>query len=230
MGLEIKREVLAGELSSVRHAALPIAGAVGGMVVPAAIFLLASGPDAASGWAIPMATDIAFALGVLALAAPRAPTGLKVFLAALAIVDDMGAVLVIAAFYTGEIAWNALALAGLVLIFLIGLNRLRIKDRRPTCLPASSSGSSCTSLACTRRSRVCCSPSPFLPTRESTPRSFLIKPRNCSPTSGVLKPVTSWCSRAGGNRRLLSASNAPANRQRLRCRDWSMHYIDSPHW
>lgn len=123
VGLEIKRELLAGELASVKQAALPIAAALGGMVVPAALYwsFNPSGPSAA-GWAIPMATDIAFALGALALIAPNAPFGIKVFLAALAIVDDMGAVLVIAVFYSGEIAWNALAAAGAVLGGLIALN------------------------------------------------------------------------------------------------------------
>ena len=87
---------------------LPIAGAIGGMVAPAVIYLLTNGGGIeAQGWAIPMATDIAFALGALALVAPRAPSGLKVFLAALAIVDDMGAVLVIALFYTREIVWGS---------------------------------------------------------------------------------------------------------------------------
>ena len=107
VGLEIKREVLAGELSSPRQAALPIAGAIGGMVVPASIyFLVTAGGGEVRGWAIPMATDIAFALGTLAIVAPRAPGGLKIFLAALAIVDDMGAVLVIALVYTRELAWG----------------------------------------------------------------------------------------------------------------------------
>ncbi len=123
VGLEIKRELLAGELSSPRKAALPIAAALGGMVVPALIYwsLNPRGP-AQSGWGIPMATDIAFALGTLALIAPRAPTGVKVFLAALAIVDDMGAVLVIAIFYSGTIAWGMLGGAAVVLAILIALN------------------------------------------------------------------------------------------------------------
>ena len=132
VGLEIKREALAGELSSLRQAALPTAGAVGGMVVPALLYLLTHGGGLASrGWAIPMATDIAFALGVLALVAPRAPAGLKVFLAASAIVDDMGAVLVIALFYTNAIAWGALAIAGLILALLIGLNALQVRHLTP---------------------------------------------------------------------------------------------------
>ena len=123
VGLEIKRELVAGELSSPRKAALPIAAAIGGMIVPALLYwsLNTSGPGAA-GWGIPMATDIAFALGALALIAPKAPVGLKVFLTALAIVDDMGAVLVIAIFYSNAIAWGALGAAALIVVFLIGLN------------------------------------------------------------------------------------------------------------
>jgi Na+:H+ antiporter, NhaA family len=132
VGLEIKREAITGELASPRQAALPIAAAIGGMVVPASIYLLTNGGGVASrGWAIPMATDIAFALGVLALVAPRAPSGLKIFLAALAIVDDMGAVLVIALFYTGGIVWGALGMAGLILLLLITLNVLRIRSLTP---------------------------------------------------------------------------------------------------
>jgi len=132
VGLEIKREALAGELASLRQAALPIAAAIGGMVVPASIYVLTvPGGVESRGWAIPMATDIAFALGVLALVAPRAPTGLKIFLAALAIVDDMGAVLVIALFYTGAIAWGALGMAGFIVSLLIALNVLRIRSLTP---------------------------------------------------------------------------------------------------
>jgi NhaA family Na+:H+ antiporter len=132
VGLEIKREALAGELASPRQAALPIAAAIGGMVVPASIYFLTNGGGTESrGWAIPMATDIAFALGVLALVAPRAPGGLKIFLAALAIVDDMGAVLVIALFYTGAIAWGAVGMAGLILLLLIALNILRVRRLMP---------------------------------------------------------------------------------------------------
>lgn len=132
VGLEIKREVLAGELASPRGAALPIAAAIGGMIVPASIYFVATGGGVESrGWAIPMATDIAFALGVLALVAPRAPNGLKVFLAALAIVDDMGAVIVIAMFYTGAIAWGALAIAGIILLMLVALNAMGVRSLMP---------------------------------------------------------------------------------------------------
>jgi Na+:H+ antiporter, NhaA family len=130
VGLEIKREALVGELASPRRAALPAAGALGGMLVPAGIFaILNLGGEGAHGWGIPMATDIAFALGVVVLLGPRVPVGLKVFLTALAIVDDLGAVVVIAVFYTSQISWTALS-AGLGLIGLAAIaNRLGV--RRP---------------------------------------------------------------------------------------------------
>jgi Na+:H+ antiporter, NhaA family len=132
VGLEIKRELLAGELSSVRQAALPIACAIGGMVVPAAIYLLFNfGGIGSHGWGIPMATDIAFALGALNLIAPRAPIGAKVLLTALAIVDDMGAVLVIALFYSDAIVWSALAGAAVTLLVLIGFNLIGVRHLWP---------------------------------------------------------------------------------------------------
>jgi NhaA family Na+:H+ antiporter len=128
VGLEIKREALVGELTSLRKAALPGAAALGGMVVPALLYAAVNtGGPGGAGWGIPMATDIAFALGVLALMGPRVPLALKVFLTALAIVDDIGAVLVIALFYTGEIAWGVLG-AGLVLVGVCALaNRLGVR-------------------------------------------------------------------------------------------------------
>jgi len=121
VGLEIKHELQDGALASVRQAALPIVGAIGGMLVPAAIYTaIAVGSPAARGWGIPMATDIAFALGVMALLGDRVPAGLRIFLAALAIADDIGAVLVIGLFYTSHIAIGALAavlaLVGLLLV------------------------------------------------------------------------------------------------------------------
>jgi NhaA family Na+:H+ antiporter len=129
VGLEIKRELLVGELSTLRKATLPAVAAVGGMVLPAAIyFAVNSGGAGARGWGIPMATDIAFALGVLALLGDRVPIGLKVFLTALAIVDDIGAVVVIAAFYTEQVALSWL-LFGLACIgFSIVLNRLGARN------------------------------------------------------------------------------------------------------
>jgi Na+:H+ antiporter, NhaA family len=130
VGLEIKREVLIGELGSIRRALLPIAAAVGGAVVPAVLLVVIVGPgEAARGWAIPMATDIAFALGVLALLGDRIPIGLRVFMAALAIVDDLIAVLVIGIFYTAEVSVPALGAAGACLALLIGANILGA--RRP---------------------------------------------------------------------------------------------------
>ena len=128
VGLEIKREVLSGELSSLRKAALPISAAIGGMVVPAGIYvLIAGGSEGAAGWGIPMATDIAFALGVMALLGSRVPLSLKIFLTALAIVDDIGAVLVIALFYTAQISWFSLAVGGGFLLALIAANRLGVR-------------------------------------------------------------------------------------------------------
>ena len=129
VGLELKREILVGELASVRQAALPIVAAIGGMLVPAAVFWAINPQgDALRGWGIPMATDIAFALGVIALLASRVPKSLITFLVALAIVDDLGAVVVIALFYTEELVWEFLligaALTGLMAVMnLIGLRR-----------------------------------------------------------------------------------------------------------
>ena len=132
VGLEIKRELWAGELSSARQAMLPIACAIGGMVVPAAIYLIFNfGGSGSHGWGIPMATDIAFALGALNLVAPRAPIGAKVLLTALAIVDDIGAVLVIAFFYSEAIVWSALGGAALTLLVLIGFNRIGVRRLWP---------------------------------------------------------------------------------------------------
>jgi len=129
VGLEIKREVIAGELSTLRSAALPMIAALGGMVVPALIYALVNhaGP-ATRGWGIPMATDIAFAIGVLALLGDKVPNGLKVFLAALAIVDDIGAVLVIAVFYSSGLQWSALGLAAGVFGVAVLANRAGVRS------------------------------------------------------------------------------------------------------
>ncbi len=129
VGLEIKREILVGELSSLKKALLPIIAALGGMIGPALIYFLFNGtnPETSQGWGIPMATDIAFALGILALLGNKIPAGLKVFLAALAIVDDMGAVLVIALFYTSELSLPMLATGGGFLLLLILANRLNVR-------------------------------------------------------------------------------------------------------
>lgn len=130
VGLEIKREFVNGELSSWDQRALPAIAALGGMVVPALIYvgINAANPQTLSGWAIPSATDIAFALGVLALAGNRVPMSLKIFLAALAIMDDLGAVIIIAIFYTADLQLWALGAAALITAFLFGLNRLSVKS------------------------------------------------------------------------------------------------------
>jgi len=127
VGLEIKRELLAGELTSRRHAVLPMAGALGGMLLPAAVYLAFNpGGMDARGWGIPVATDIAFALGALSLIAPALPVGAKVFLTALAIVDDMGAVAVIAIFYTQTLHMFALVFAAVTVAALVLLNAARV--------------------------------------------------------------------------------------------------------
>ncbi len=125
VGLEIKRELVEGELSTVKQAALPALGALGGMIVPALIYLGINwhDPHAQAGWAIPTATDIAFAVGVLALVGSRIPPALKIYLLALAIIDDLGAILIIAFFYTYNLSMAALLLAGLGVVGLIALNR-----------------------------------------------------------------------------------------------------------
>jgi Na+:H+ antiporter, NhaA family len=127
VGLEIKRELVVGELRSWRSAALPVLAAAAGMAVPAALYATvnAGGPGAA-GWGVPMATDIAFALGVLALLGPRVPPALKVFLLTLAVVDDLGSILVVALFYSQQVDAGALAAAAGVLLLVAGLGRARV--------------------------------------------------------------------------------------------------------
>ena len=114
IGLEIKREVIAGGLSTWKMASMPLAAAIGGMVIPALFYVLVNfnDPQNLNGWGVPMATDIAFALGLLAMLGKRVPLGLKIFLTALAVADDLGAVLVIAFFYTQSIDFNELMMGG----------------------------------------------------------------------------------------------------------------------
>ena len=128
IGLEVKRELLEGQLSKPSQVVLPGAAAIGGMVVPALIywFINKDYPDALGGWAIPMATDIAFALGVLALLGKRVPVSLKLFLMTLAIIDDLGAIIVIAVFYSSELSGMSLLLAAACLIVLIAMNRMGV--------------------------------------------------------------------------------------------------------
>jgi NhaA family Na+:H+ antiporter len=128
VGLEIKRELTTGELRQARAAALPAIAALGGMVVPALLYLaLNPSGEAARGWGIPMATDIAFALGVLAIVGRGLPAALRSYLLALAIVDDIGAILVIAVFYSGSISWGPLLTAGALLALVLVLQRLRVR-------------------------------------------------------------------------------------------------------
>lgn len=133
IGLEVKREVLDGQLSKPSQIVLPGAAAIGGMVVPALVywFLNRDDPTALGGWAIPMATDIAFALGVLALLGKRVPVSLKLFLMTLAIIDDLGAIIVIAIFYSGTLSTLSLALAAACIIALIAMNRLGVVKLGP---------------------------------------------------------------------------------------------------
>ncbi|MGY4385072.1 NhaA family Na+:H+ antiporter [Pedobacter sp. UYP24] len=129
IGLELKREFMNGELSSFRKALLPMSAALGGMIVPALIyFAINAGTDADHGWGIPMATDIAFALALLSMAGKHIPSSVKVFLSALAVADDLGAVLVIAFFYTSGVNFTALGIAGIFLIVLIAGNRLGVRN------------------------------------------------------------------------------------------------------
>jgi len=128
VGLEIKREIVEGELSNFKSASLPIIAAIGGMIVPAAIyFLFNHGTEYAKGWAIPMATDIAFSLAIISMLGRKVPLSLKIFLAALAIVDDLGAILVIAVFYTDQIHWDYLGLSALMVTILVALNFFNFK-------------------------------------------------------------------------------------------------------
>ncbi|MEP0941449.1 MAG: Na+/H+ antiporter NhaA [Rhizobiaceae bacterium] len=133
VGLEIKREVLSGELSSIDKTLLPLLAAIGGMAVPALVFCWINwgNAESLSGWAIPAATDIAFALGVLALFGKRVPVALKVFLLAVAIIDDLGAIIIIAMFYTSDLSINALTLSMMGFVLAVVLNRLGVRALAP---------------------------------------------------------------------------------------------------
>lgn len=127
VGLEIKREIIEGELSSFKSASLPIFAAIGGMLIPAGIYaLFNNGTAYENGWGIPMATDIAFSLAIVSMLGRRVPPAIKIFLAALAIVDDLGAILVIAIFYTDQIHWTYLLLSGGIILLLIALNYFKV--------------------------------------------------------------------------------------------------------
>lgn len=133
IGLELKREIMVGQLSSREQIVLPLIGAIGGFVVPALIYIgfNANNPEALNGWAIPSATDIAFALGVLALLGSRVPFALKIFLTTLAIIDDLAAILVIALFYSGDLSMEAIGLAALGLFILVFMNTVGVYRKAP---------------------------------------------------------------------------------------------------
>ena len=133
VGIEIKRECTVGELASLERAALPAIGALGGMVLPALVYVAFNfgGAETLAGWPIPTATDIAFALGVLALVGRRAPASLRIFLLALAVIDDLGAILLIAILFTSGLSWHAMAFGLACLALLLLLNRLHVRRRTP---------------------------------------------------------------------------------------------------
>lgn len=132
IGLELEREIYNGELSNIKNALLPISAALGGMLLPAGLFLLLNfGTSTQSGAGIPMATDIAFALGILSLLGNKVPTSLKIFLTALAVIDDLGAILIIAIFYTKNLIWINLIIALSIFGFLLILNRLKVHNLIP---------------------------------------------------------------------------------------------------
>ncbi len=138
IGLEVKREVMEGQLSSWDKASLPLVAAIGGMAIPAIIYLMinAGTPENQAGWAIPAATDIAFALGILALLGPRVPVALKALLLAIAVIDDIGAITIIALFYTGEINTGYLAMGGAVFVVMLLVGRMKVPSAIPYVLLA----------------------------------------------------------------------------------------------
>ncbi|MBX7493284.1 Na+/H+ antiporter NhaA [Qipengyuania sp. 1NDW9] len=138
VGLEVKREVLEGQLSSWNKASLPLIAAIGGMAIPALVFigLNLDSPDNIRGWAIPAATDIAFALGILSLLGPRVPVALKALLLAIAVIDDIGAIAIIALFYSGELDTGMLGAAAIVFVFMLALGRAKVQSTIPYVLLA----------------------------------------------------------------------------------------------
>lgn len=138
VGMEIRRELHDGELADWRRAALPVAAAIGGMVAPAALYLCLAGssPPARVGWGVPMATDIAFAVGILALLGKRVPAALRVLLLALAVIDDLGAILVIAVFYSSGVALGGLLVATLGIVAIVGMQRLGVQTKLAYVLPS----------------------------------------------------------------------------------------------
>lgn len=132
IGLELEREIYKGELSNIKDALLPIFGALGGIIVPAGLFMLFNfGTETQSGAGIPMATDIAFALGILSLLGNRVPTSLKIFLTALAVIDDLGAIIIIAIFYTKTLFWTNLFIASGIFVLLLAFNRMKVRNLSP---------------------------------------------------------------------------------------------------
>ena len=138
VGLEVKREIFEGQLSSWDKASLPLVAAIGGMAIPALIFLSlnAGSPETINGWAIPAATDIAFALGILSLLGPRVPVALKALLLAIAVIDDIGAIAIIALFYSGELDTGMLGAAAIVFIVMLAVGRARVQSTIPYILLA----------------------------------------------------------------------------------------------
>lgn len=136
IGLEIRREMHHGELADLRRAALPLAAALGGMAAPAIIFLALAAPEVRGGWAVPMATDIAFAVGILALLGRRVPTALRVLLLAVAVIDDLGAIVVIALFYSSDFSWSGLVVAALGFLGIFAMQRFGVRSKIAYILPA----------------------------------------------------------------------------------------------
>ncbi len=208
VGLEIKREVLDGRLRTWPDRILPGLAALGGMAAPAIVYAAVNwnSPETLRGWAIPAATDIAFALGVLALLGSRVPVSLKIFLTALAIIDDLGAVLIIALFYTADLSLPMLAGAAATLAMLYGMNKAGVARLWPYLILGIVLWVFVLASASTRRSPACCSPSPSRCASVSASRT--IRLRRC----------TSWSTRSIPGRPISScqSSASPMRACRLR--------------